>query len=415
MPNPESGGSEPIRLPPRDKRSFQQQMLLVCGLGSAGLLFFAVPNLIDDAGIVAWIKALLLALAGMAVAYGVNRLAVERGAPLAVIGYQVAAAASITSIIIVGSGLFMATYSGLVIKSVSQLRLEEHGDALSGYVADRGLVASQSVRVVPAINAVVADLTAKRDCEVRSSCISGSGSGGRGPAARALEERLGRAEAVAGQVSAGAAARIEITGRLEGLLGQYQAIARASDISLEEKWSQLRGVDGQIRQAASELSEAIPRSLIAAFAGELAGGIEIPGRVEASRQFAAILRGHGGTLRGVVGSIPGGGDPAPAFPSQVGVSDTLSYVGHFAPIAAITGVVELIFPLVLWIYTYLTLRWAAYRIAPPEQRRRHEDDEAVARLFAQASGRVEPDMPEMVKRGPARVEPRRNGHYGAER
>jgi hypothetical protein len=413
MTNQEHGPSEPIRLPPRHKFSFQQTLLLFCALASAGLLFFAVPNLIGGTGIVAWIKALLLALAGMAVAYGVNRLAVERGAPLAVIGYAIAAAASVISIIIVGAGLFMATYSGLVIKSVSQLRLEEHGDALSDYVAARGQVASQSARVVPAIAAVVADLTAKRDCEVRSSCISGSGNGGRGPVARALEERLGRAEAVAGQAAAGAAARMEIAGRLEGLLGRYQAIARASDISLEDKWPQLRGVDAQIRQAVSELGEAIPRSLIAAFAGELAGGIEIPVRADASRQFAAILRGHGGTLRGVVSSIPGGGGPPPTFPSQVGVSDTLAYIGHFAPIAAITGVVELIFPLVLWIYTYLTLRWAAYRIAPPEQRRRHEDDEAVARLFAQASGRAETDVQETTKRRP-RGEPRRNGHYDAE-
>jgi hypothetical protein len=42
-------------------------------------------------------------------------------------------------------------------------------------------------------------------------------------------------------------------------------------------------------------------------------------------------------------------------------------MGHFLPIAAIVAVVELVFPLTLWLYTYFTLVGRVYRDDPPEK------------------------------------------------
>lgn len=379
------------------------------------MLALALPNIIGGDGLGAWMKIALLAVAAMAVSYGANRLAVERGAPLANIGYASAGIASVLSILAVGIGLWTATFSGLVLKDVGQLTLEEYGTKLTTVVAAQSEAASQSARVVPAVNAVVADLATKRECEVRSSCLSGNGNGGRGPVARILEERQGRAEAIAGQVLAGSAARPEIIARLDKMLGRYQKILRSGEVRLGDKWPQLRALDGQIRRALGELGEAVPRALVAAFAAELAGGADIPGRGDVSRQLSGILRGHAATLRSVIASIGDRGPQLPAFPGQVGVADTLRYVGHFAPIAAITAVVELIFPLVLWVYAFLTYRWAMERASPRQPRRGSDEDEAVKQLFALRQPAPGGEVIEIAKRGPHKGDPRRLGRHDPER
>ncbi|WP_149535744.1 hypothetical protein [Siccirubricoccus phaeus] len=415
MPETDDRTLELTRLPPGRKLSFQSVTLLVCAIASAGILALALPNIIGGDGFGVWMKIALLAVAAMAVSYGVNRLAVERGAPLANIGYAGAGIASVFSILAVGTGLWTATFSGLVLKDVAQLKLEEHGAKLTAVVAAQSQAASQAARVVPAISAVVADLAAKRDCEMRSSCLSGSGNGGRGPVARILEERLGRAEAIAGQVLAGSTARPEIIARLEEMLGRYQDILRSGDGRAKEKRSQLQALDGHIRQALGELGEAVPRMLVAAFAGELASGVDIPGRTDVSRQLTGILRGHAATLRSVISSIGDRGPQLPAFPGQVGVADALGYVGHFAPIAAITAVVELIFPTVLWVYAFLTYRWAMERTSPRQPRRGSDEDEAVQHLFALRQPALGGEVIEIAKRGPQKGDPRRLGRHDPER
>jgi hypothetical protein len=404
--------SDPIRLPPRRKQSAPQAIVLGLSVASGCMLGFAVPAIIDGSGPVVAFKAALLASAGALVAYGVNRLAVERGAPLATIGYTSAAVASIASIGVVGAGLFVATFSGFVFKPVSELKLEAHGAQLQAFVDERAKAASQASRILPAANAVAVDLRGKRDCEIQVSCISGSGGGGRGPVSRTIDEKLGRAEAVALQIANGGAARPEIAARIDRLLGQYQSIAQSNETDVHEKWPALRRIDSQIKQATSELDEAMPVALASAYATELAGGADIPGRPDASRQLTGILRGHAASLKTVIASAEAKAPRGPDFPSKAGVSDTLNYIGHFAPIAAITGVVELVFPLVLWIYTFLTFRWAGDRISPREPARLHEDDEAVLKLFARPELPGDAAADDSFKRPSPKITPRSNGFHG---
>lgn len=98
-------------------------------------------------------------------------------------------------------------------------------------------------------------------------------------------------------------------------------------------------------------------ALLMAYAGELEAGVSVPGRAEAQGRLNAILERHGQALSAVIGSIEGAEQAAPSFPPRTGVSDTFGYFGHFLPVAAITAVVELIFPLVLWAYTFWALAW----------------------------------------------------------
>ncbi|MCO5057441.1 MAG: hypothetical protein M9905_06105 [Rhizobiaceae bacterium] len=62
----------------------------------------------------------------------------------------------------------------------------------------------------------------------------------------------------------------------------------------------------------------------------------------------------------MIATIDAADDAAPGFPRRTGVSDTFAYIAHFLPVAAITAVVELVFPLVLWAYTYWALAWDVF-------------------------------------------------------
>lgn len=372
--------SPPVRRDPGVRLSFAKTAILLTSGISGVMLGLAVPNLVSGTGTMIVLKSGLLAAGGMTVAYAVNRLAVERGAPLAVRGYALAGVVSAVSILSVGAGLFSATYPGLVYQDVEQLRIEAHGEALGAFVSERSAAAAQSAGIVPAINAVVADLTQKRDCEISESCISGHAGGGNGPVARFLTEKLGKALALAQQVENGEAAREQALDKLNTLYGEYQAAA-SGDLVPQEKDRALRGIDLAIRQAVAYLDQAIPVALLTAYGEELKGSVEIDGRVDAARRITGILRPHGSAIVALVRALPERGEPAPAFPKKTGVSDTFAYIGHFLPIAAITAVVELVFPISLWLYTLFALSWSAYLVSPPPPRPPHPDDDDFQQLL----------------------------------
>src|SRR5690606_30065940 len=102
---------------------------------------------------------------------------------------------------------------------------------------------------------------------------------------------------------------------------------------------------------------------------------EIEGRPDVSRRITAMLRAHGKAIGEVRRGLSARANSAPPFPQQTGVTDTFSYIGHFAPIAAITAVVELVLPISFWLYILFGLSWEAYRIAPPRPRALHPEDE----------------------------------------
>lgn len=253
----------PVRRPPGNRLAFAKAALLATSIISGAMLGLALPNLVSGSSMLIAIKATLLALAGTTVSYAVNRFAVERGAPLTVRGYSWAGIVSALSILIVGGGLFSATYAGLVYDDVEQLSIEAHGEALGGFVSESTAAAAQASRIVPAINAVVSDLTLKRDCEIAVSCISGHVASGNGPVARVLSEKLGKASALALAVENGETVRAQTVEKINALYGDYQAAA-SGDLSMDEKRRALQGIDLRIKQAKAELDEALPVALLGA-------------------------------------------------------------------------------------------------------------------------------------------------------
>jgi uncharacterized membrane protein len=99
----------------------------------------------------------------------------------------------------------------------------------------------------------------------------------------------------------------------------------------------------------------------------------------------------------------------PAFPKRTGVSDTFSYIAHFLPVAAIAFVVELVFPIVLFAYTFWELAWAKYR---DQHRVRQADAGAGAGAGAERSIDDHPDPINPMPNGAMPPEPRRRGRGG---
>jgi len=334
---------------------------------SSGLMLgFAVPNLIGADSGLDFAKAILLAGSGALVSLGVNRLAVEKGALQAAIGTAGATLVSTVSMLAVGAGLFAATYAGLVIKDVDALRQQEFGTEYAEFIDLRNQKAIEAGRAAPVMRAIVSDLTAKEACESETSCISGRGNGGVGRVSRALSEERQRAESIASQVEAGDIGRRSALDRLNTLLAEYQNILGDGELTDTERRKKLQANVALAGQAISDLNEAVPTALLSAFVSELRSGVSIPGRADTTRKMNALLAGYADSLNTVLNSVERGSNTRPSFPAKAGVSDTFAYMGHFLPIAAIVAVVELIFPLTLWLYTYFTLVGRVYRDDPPE-------------------------------------------------
>jgi hypothetical protein len=366
--------SAPVRRPASNRLALAKAALLATSVISGAMLGLALPNLVSGSGMMTVIKATLLALAGTTVSYAINRFAVERGAALTVRGYSWAGIVSALSILIVGGGLFSATYAGLVHDDVEQLSIDAHGETLSSFVSESTAAAAQASRIAPAIDTVVSDLTQKRDCEIAESCISGHVTSGNGPIARVLTEKLGKASALALAVENGETMRAQTIEKINALYGEYQAAA-SSDLSMSEKRRALQSIDLRIKQVKADLDEAFPVALLAAYAEELKAGVDVGGKPDVSRKLTDILRQHGQTISALVGALPNNAKTPPSFPRATGVSDTFAYIGHFLPIAAITAVVELVLPISLWLYTLFALSWSAHRLAPPSPRPLDPEDQ----------------------------------------
>lgn len=395
-----SSGEEMKRLPDRPKKPFVSNLLILIALFSGAMLGFAMPNLIGDESWSGLAKAFLIAGAATTVAYGVNRLAIEKGAPLTAINFAGAGVTSVASILIVGGGLFASTFSGLTIGSVSELRLQEYGTELSRFVNYRNQIATKAGQVGPAIQAIAGDLRLKARCEIRSSCVSGRGNGGRGTVSHVLEDKSARAAGIKDQFTAGETKRDAALKRANQLLGEYHKVLGGDGKTISEKRIALQKVDAEIAQATSALDEALPISLLSAYAGELKAGVTIRNRPASSQRLNAILNSHGNSLSDVLDSIEHGNQVRPTFPGKTGVADTFNYIGHFAPIAAITAVVELVFPLTLWIYTFFTLYWRIYQDNPPAPKNEEDDDDGFGGLIDIASSKKDGKIARFPNRKP---------------
>lgn len=354
----QSPDGRPIR---HSKRpfNFENFALLSLGIGAMLMLFLSTQNLMSDSGPLATLKAMLIAGSGGLVAYGVNRMAVDKAAPLWAIGFTWAGVLGVVGILGVGGPMGASTFSGLTIKDVMQRSLENHGAALTQYVGDYDRTRRMSAQVGPGLTVVASDISAWAACEVARNCLSGREGGGRGPIAMTLEALAGKAATVAEQFAAGQSAADRSLAELNAAIASYQKVLDGDDADVWSRQTDLLKIHGQIEQLSGALAQAIPVPLVRAYAAELAAGITIPGRPDVTQRINAILTGHARSLSQILDA--GGETKAmlPAFPRRPGVADTLRYIPDFISIAGIVIIAEMVLPLTIFAYTYLRL---AYRL-----------------------------------------------------
>ncbi|MCB1471147.1 MAG: hypothetical protein KDK08_29170 [Rhizobiaceae bacterium] len=336
----------------------------VLALASGAMLAFAMPEIIGDQSWTDLIKAAVIAAAATVTTFVVTRLAVEKGAPQAAIGMRGAAAVSVASIAVIGFGLFTATYAGQTMRETEQLRLQDYGREIAAYIDERALGAAEAGRVVPILDAIVDDLGVKQECEAVNSCLSGRGFGGRGAVWRLLGEKRQRAEAVSAQVDEGETARTRAIGELNALLSDYQRVLTATDLDATKQRESLQSINARIGQELSALDQSVPTDLLSAYAFELRTPVVIAGARETSAKLTGLLSSYADGLDQTLRNAEIRDDRRPSFPAKAGVASTLSYLGHFLPIAAIVAVVELVFPISLWLYTLFALQARVVRDDP---------------------------------------------------
>lgn len=347
----------PVRRAPRKWPGLGRVSLPILAILSGVLLVLALARLLPIDGTADVLKTVVIGISATTVSYATNRFAVERGADLAARGYLLAGIAAFGSILLVGVGLFTATYSGLVIKDVEELGLQKHGVTLmrhAGELSRSSAAASQAAHVV---SSIVTDVKGKATCEREVSCLSGRGDGGRGPVARMLGEKLGKAEAVLAEVERGKTVREGALSRVNDLLVRYNSTLARLGSDEGERRRQLAEIDALVRQASADMEAAAPAALLRGYASELTSGSTASDNVRLDR----ILRDHGNALSGALDAVRAEANPYPAFPPRAGVADTLTYIPHFLPVAAVTAVIELVFPIVLLVYRLLSLLWANYQ------------------------------------------------------
>ena len=353
------------------RRGFDAYALAGITFFSTLLLWVSFPSLFPLGAEAVMVKTTLLALAGGLVSYAINRIAIERGAPLAVLGYPFAGFISVIGILTIGVSLFAVTYAGLVLPDVARLKLQAHLSERTEHVAALNAEAAAFNQAASAVGATASDLADKATCELASSCISGVGAGGNGPVYRATVAVAGRALSVDVELSAAERSRREVLARLNADLEAFRDDLAGGEGSIWERYQSLQVIDARLLQAGEELVRAMPVALLASYAVELGNGVTIADRAEASQTLSRVMRGHGAALAQAlepVAEMQEGRPVAASFPVRPGVGDTFAYIAHFWPVAMIAFIVELVLPISLWLYTLLNLAWLADRDLPRRKR-----------------------------------------------
>ena len=364
----------PDQIPERDKPGYLNAALALAPLCSVGLLVIALFQLGMGGGLAGWIKIGLIAAAAYLVSYAIFRMAIEKSATLATFGYKSAMIVGGFSIVLVGLTFFIATAAGLTMPSVEEKRLQAHVEALRHYADTRIGQSGNAEQVVPAMESIVSDAGAKFACETETSCVSNKGNGGYGTTAKMLEAVSGRAKSIAEALRAGMLQRDDRLGGVAALLSDMEAVIADEGRSVWDRRRALRELDTRLGKALNALDAATPTPLIKAFAAELRGPVPIEDSAVAARVFA-LLSGYATSLDVVLDQEITPAIDRPAFPERTGAMETFRYAGDFAPVIMVAFLVDMIFPLTLWLYTLKTLDWLAFEKNPA--RKRTERDRTV--------------------------------------
>ncbi|MGJ8527443.1 hypothetical protein [Maritalea sp.] len=364
-------------LPNKPGIDFKTLLLWFLALAQFFLLWSAMSKMLGGSDALSLFTSLAISLVAVVCGFTLNHLAVTRGAELSALNFKSVRLLSIVGIIAIGFAISSATITGNVKDTVGIIQLQEHHASTAETVATKNNSAINATQAVPVLSAITSDLTAKVECERLSACLSESGLPGIGPITRLLVEKSARAQNISDILADGEIARQESLERMNELLGEYQGTLDIDELSFRKKRSALQKIYSQIVTEGATLDNAIPKSLLFAYANELQGKVELTGRPTASRNVDMVLNGHGKALQRVLESIEEETAHFAAFPKPASLADVLSYISYYWPFAAVVYGAEVGLPLMLFLVTYARLCWVIHTEhgATPSAKRRDDVDE----------------------------------------
>lgn len=353
---PPDGDGPLRRLKKKEPPSFLFVGVVLLAVLSGVPLILTLPALVGADSIFDFIKCGVIGVAGAFVAYFINRLAIERGAVQAAVGSLISGFTSIAAMLLVGVGMFTATYAGFTVERTEQLRLSAYADEQARYLGEVTGQARAAARVGPAMASLLDDLTQLSACERETSCLSGAPASGEGPVFRLIAGEQRRAEALAGVITEGELRLAAELDTLKGLQAELQLVVADETLSRTERRTRAADVANRMTAAAAALSEASPLAAVQGFTETLGQGVSVPGRPEVEARLNRLFAAHRTQLQMVLASIPAEHTVVPQFPAPAGVADTLGYVGAFLPLALLLVGTELVAPITLWIITFVALK-----------------------------------------------------------
>ncbi len=356
-----------LRRTQRVKQPLVHLIIACLGCSSGLMLGLALAKLMPETGPAANLKVVLLTFSATLVAYGVNRFSIERGAPLAAVGFRSAGVACVLAISIAGSGMGIGAFSGMTHSAINHRVLNETGNDVGSFITAVNETSLEAGRAGPELRFVADDLARYAACEKSRSCLSHVGYGGYGPVADALHKQSTRSDAMAASFDEGEVARAGFLEELNALYSDYQQVLGDAELTLSERRTALQPIHTEIEQVAAALSDALPVHLLDSYAEELQAGVVIAGQRQASRSVNVILKNHGKALSDTLNSVSRDEATPPAFPMRPGMMASLSYMDDYAAIAAVIIVAELVLPLMLWVLTFQKIAWEIERQSPEEK------------------------------------------------
>lgn len=316
--------------------------LLEIMLAGIGLYYLGFA----EGGMFGWAKLIILLAAAYAVAYAILRMGIERGVPLVAAKSRLAGPLSGLSIAFVGVCFFLVTAPGLTISPVEEARLTAHLEQVGHYADARVSVADQAAELVPIMQGLAEDLSARTEQE------SGSGFG---PIAEAWDSLRGRADGLATQMTVSLGIREELLNGIQNQRLAMETMLADESTSIWDRRAALRTQQARLMSLLAELDKAVPVSVVRSYVSELEGGVLVPNRQDANAKINRTLSGYSETLMTALAEQRGVSATPPAFPSKTGALDTFAYIGKFAPVFLFAFLVDMVFPLALWSYVLMTM------------------------------------------------------------
>ncbi len=383
-----SNKQKPLKRAIKPKNKVSANLVKMRLLNTCSGLFFGIGayGLIDPQSILQWVEVATVGFAGGLAAYSVNHICTTKGAYQAAINVSGAAAASVTTMIAMGLTISVASLTGMTINSVDQMRMQEFGSKNSVYVEERIVAARQADQVVVAVESAFDQILAGSTCERKNSCVSRKGNGGEGLTYFTLKSAESQVDTVLQKLKDGIEDRDIALERIEESQEDILAALNTTNPSRRTRRAEVQKQLSVQNKALAALDRAQPLSLVAGLAEELQRGVSLPGKPDLSQRInEQTAKAASGILKALeqvgVSEIK-----RSQLPPETGAMETLGWIGHFLFLATMLILIDTVFPILLWFFTFSALR----QIVEPEADSDEEDTFGFSTVVETPPVQIEP-------------------------